>query len=236
MVSETFSSQPHARARVRYIPRFLETSRNQKPDGWHQRQSAYVSEMPALKNVRYEKFCENIATSPKTGLSQGQCYERAGFKTNGRSADACAARLLTDANIQTRIAELIEPAARKTRTTVDSLASQLDEVFSGATGDRQWGAAGSAAGLKAKLLGFMRERLEVGPVGAFDQCNTIADVAKQMLTDQPAAAVIEQLNALRGEIERIAADEADLIPAAEPARRRPDETALALAALRPGRR
>jgi hypothetical protein len=34
-----------------------------------------------------------VATSPKNGLSQGQCYEAAGFRTNGRSADACAARL-----------------------------------------------------------------------------------------------------------------------------------------------
>ena len=110
--------------------------------------------MPALQNVRHERFAQNIATSTKTKWSNGRCYSEAGFKTDNRSADACAARLLTNANVSTRIEELLAPTVHKTRTTVDTLAAQLDAVFDGASDDRQWGAAGSAAALKAKLLGL----------------------------------------------------------------------------------
>jgi len=41
--------------------------------------------------------------------------------------------------------------------TVDDIAQQFDRVYDGATDDRQWGAAGSAASSKAKLLGHMRD-------------------------------------------------------------------------------
>jgi hypothetical protein len=193
--------------------------------------------MPALKNVRYEKFCQNIATSPKTGWPQGRCYVEAGFKTADRSADACAARLLTRANIQARIAELVEPTVRKTRATVDTLAAQLDAVFDGATGDRQWGAAGSAAALKAKLLGFMREKLEVGSPGSFDSCQTTGEVVAALLADQTPAEALASLDILRGEVEHHAAGHADVV-AVEPARPRApgSETDKALALLRPGRR
>ena len=193
--------------------------------------------MPALKNVRYEKFCQHIATSPKTGWPQGRCYVEAGFKTADRSADACAARLLTRANVQSRIAELVEPTVRKTRATVDTLAAQLDAVFDGATGDRQWGAAGSAAALKAKLLGFMRERLEVGAPGSFDACETTDDVMRTLLADQTPAEALASLDVLREEIERYGAEHAHAI-AVEPARPRDpgSEADRSLALFRSSRR
>src|ERR1700741_3746767 len=128
--------------------------------------------MGTLRNPRHELFCQYIATSPKTGWPQGRCYTEAGFKTADRSADACAARLLTEANIQNRIAELLAPTVKKTRATVDSLAAQFDAVFEGAMGNAQFGAAGSAASAKAKLLGFMREQIEIGGPGEFARCET----------------------------------------------------------------
>jgi hypothetical protein len=202
--------------------------------------SAIISEvkrgMPALRNVRYEKFCQHIATSPKTGWPQGRCYVEAGFKTADRSADACAARLLTRANIQTRIAELVEPTVRKTRATVDTLAAQFDAVFDGAMGSAQFGAAGSAAAAKSKLLGFMRERLEVGAAGAFDGCQTTEDVLRTLLADQTPAEALASLDVLRGEIERHAVDHAHVVAVDGAWPRAPSESAQALALLRPGRR
>ena len=192
--------------------------------------------MPPLKNPRRELFCQRIATSPKNGLSQGQCYEASGFKTNGRSADACAARLLTEANVQNRISELLEPAVRKTRATVDTLAAQFDAVFDGAMGSAQFGPAGNAAGLKAKLLGFMRERLEVGGVGEFDQCQSTDQVIETLLSrhESPAEA-LEELDELREMVASYAASHAIMIAPAAPARR-PNETALSLAHSLPKRR
>jgi hypothetical protein len=191
----------------------------------------------ALRNLRHETFAQLIAQAPKRGMSNAQCYREAGYRVDaGPACDVAASRLLSSDKVRARIDELIAPTIKRTRATVDTLAEQFDRVFDGAVSAEQYGAASNAAGLKAKLLGFMRTQIEVGPVGAFDQCLSIEDVAKQMLADQPAAAVIEQLGILRDEVERIAADQADLIPAAEPARRRPDEADLSLALLRPGRR
>jgi hypothetical protein len=143
--------------------------------------------MPALKNVRNELFCQLIVKSPKSGWPQGRCYVEAGYRTNGRSADACAARMLTRANIRTRIDELLQPTIKKTRATIDDLAEQLDEVFAGARTDRQWNAAASASGLKAKLLGFLREKIEVSGSSEFDSVTTTEDVVRLMLRDQSAA-------------------------------------------------
>jgi hypothetical protein len=189
-----------------------------------------------LRNQKHERFAQNIATSTQTKWSNGRCYSEAGFKTDNRSADACAARLLTNANVSARIEELLAPTVRKTRTTVDTLAEQFDRVFSGALDAEQFGAAGNAAGLKAKLLGFMREKIEVGAAGEFDACQRVEDVVKQLLAQEPAAEVLQTIDVLREEIVRAAADQATLVPAAEPARSRPDEVGLSLQYLQPKRR
>jgi hypothetical protein len=53
-----------------------------------------------------------------------------------------------------------------------AFSEQLDRVFDGALNAEQFGAAGNAAGLKARLLGFMREKSEIGGAGEFDKCQT----------------------------------------------------------------
>jgi hypothetical protein len=112
------------------------------------------------------------------------------------------------------------------------LAEQLEQVIVGASGDRQWGAAGSAAGLKAKLLGFMREKIEIGSAGQFDECKSTEDVIEALLAQEPAAELLASIDSFRAQIERHAADHAQLVPSAEPARSRPDEVGLALGYLR----
>lgn len=81
-------------------------------------------------------------------------------------------------------------------------------MFDGAVGDAHWGAAGSAAGLKAKLLGFMREKIEIGGVGDFDQCNTIDEIAAKTLDDMPLDVALETHDELRNALLRVAADRA----------------------------
>jgi hypothetical protein len=191
--------------------------------------------MPMLHNPKHERFAQNIATAAKTKWSNGRCYSEAGFKTDNRSADACAARLLTNANVSARIEELLAPTVRKTRTTVDTLAEQFDRVFSGALDAEQFGAAGNAAGLKARLLGFMRERIEIGAPGSFDACETTEQVVTALLSDQTASEVLASLAALSAQVEAYAASHATVIRAAEPARPREpgSEAERSLALLRP---
>jgi hypothetical protein len=195
----------------------------------------YRAGMPMLPNPKHEQFAQHVATSARTKWSNGRCYTEAGFKTEDRSADACAARLLTNANVQARIAELIEPTVKKTRTTVDTLAEQLDRVFDGALTAEQFGAAGTAAGLKARLLGFMRTQIEIGSAGQFDKAESIEDVVKTMLQDQSPSECLELLDVLRRQVEAVAGDHAAIVvePARSPTPGR--ETELALAELRPKR-
>jgi hypothetical protein len=169
--------------------------------------------MPALKNTRHEFFCHQIIEAARFGRTQGQAYSRAGFKADGAAAEANASRLLRNANIRARLAELGAPAARRARATVDTLAAQLDEVFAGASGDKQWGAAGSAAALKAKLLGFMREKLEVGGPGDFAAAETPDEVVDRMIEDWGAQEALQVADLIKRLIEERASGRAlDVTP------------------------
>lgn len=100
------------------------------------------------------------------------------------------------------------------------MAEQFDRVFDGAVSAEQYGAASNAAGLKAKLLGFMRTQIEIGAPGEFGGCQTTEDVMQVLMTGESAGSILESLAALRELVEAYAANNAALIPAAEPARPR----------------
>jgi hypothetical protein len=187
--------------------------------------------------LRHEAFAQLIAQAPKRGMSNAQCYREAGYRVvPGPACDVAASRLLSSDKVKARIDELIAPTVKKTRTTVDTLAEQLDQVFAGATGDRQWGAAGSAAALKAKLLGFMREKIEIGSAGQFDACETVQDAVRLLLEQEPAAELLPMIDQLREEIVRAAADRAQVIEVVAPARPVPGgETERSLQLFRPKR-
>ena len=56
--------------------------------------------MPALKNIRHERFAQNLVS----GLILGKAYISAGYREAGASANA--ARLQRDASVSFRVAEL----------------------------------------------------------------------------------------------------------------------------------
>jgi hypothetical protein len=80
--------------------------------------------MPALKNVKWERFCQAIANGvAKQGqkFSQGRAYISAGYNAKdvsqpGGSAEVCASKLLNRAKIENRIAELLHEAQNKVTT------------------------------------------------------------------------------------------------------------------------
>lgn len=142
--------------------------------------------MAQLKNLQHEAFCRHMIQAAKLGKSNGWAYQQSGYHCETAAADVAASRLLRTARVQARLAELTAPAVRKTRATIDTLAEQFDAVYAGAMGSAQFGSAGAAAASKAKLLGFMRERIEVGSVGEFEGCETTEDIiARAVETDDP---------------------------------------------------
>src|SRR5262249_53298532 len=80
--------------------------------------------MPALKNVKWERFCQAIVNGvAKQGqkFSQGKAYISAGYNAKGvgepgGSAEVCASKLLNRAKIENRIAELLHEAQNKVTT------------------------------------------------------------------------------------------------------------------------
>jgi hypothetical protein len=172
--------------------------------------------MPPLRNPKHELFCQRIATSPKNGLSQGQCYEASGFKTNGRSADACAARLLTEANVRNRISELIEPAVKKARVSIESLLDQLETTITDARATKQHSVVIQALTLSAKLVGLLRERVEIGGPGSFAACESPGDLMQALFADMTPVEALAALDDLRSQVEAFASDAATLVPVAKP--------------------
>jgi hypothetical protein len=180
--------------------------------------------MPALRNQRQEMFCLMMYEGRKHGWPPHVCYTKAGYKATKHAAEVAASRLLKKAEIIARQAELSAPAVRKTKTTVDSLALQFDQVFEGAIGSEQFGAAGAAAAAKAKLFGFMREKIEVGAPGEFDKCETAEQVVEKVLQDQTPQQALEVLDILRTLVEQRAGDLALVVEQPKPS---PIDTASA---------
>ena len=108
--------------------------------------------MPALSNPKHEWFAQGLAK----GKSADQAYQDAGYREHRSNA----ARLSANEHIQSRVAELLERAAKKTEVTIESLVAQLDEVLALAIETKQVSGAVSAIKEKAVLLGLRVEKSE----------------------------------------------------------------------------
>lgn len=106
--------------------------------------------MPALKNARHERFCQELAK----GKSQDAAYEAAGFKPNRGNAT----RLKAKDSVSARLAEIQSKAEARTIVTIDDIARQLDEDREFA---RKCGSASASVAAtmgKAKVLGLIVDR------------------------------------------------------------------------------
>ena len=113
--------------------------------------------MTVLQNARHERFAQNKAK----GKSTGPAYTAAGYKATGNSAEVNGARLLRNAQVRARIAELQNKAAERTIKTVADIVAQLDEDRDAARERGQISAAVSATMGQAKILGLITNKHHV---------------------------------------------------------------------------
>lgn len=73
--------------------------------------------MPALTNRKHEQFCQLVAG----GMSGVKAYTEVGFVPSSRNAG----RLISQASIKARIAELMERGAARTEVTVERTVREL---------------------------------------------------------------------------------------------------------------
>jgi phage terminase small subunit len=115
-----------------------------------------------LSNHKHELFAQAISK----GKSQREAYLGAGYSVRPEIADVNASRLLTVAKVANRVTELQERAAIKCGITIGDIIRQLAEDRSLAHGAEQAGAAVSASLGQAKVLGFLKDKIEhSGPDG-----------------------------------------------------------------------
>jgi len=132
--------------------------------------------MPTLRNPRHEKF----ALALSEGKSASQAYVDAGYKPCRQNA----ARLMTNDDINARLAEIQSAAAKKAEVTIESLLAELEQARAKATDLDQLSAAVRAIEAKAKVSGLLVQRQEVtidARIEVLDRCETIEQIAEVML-------------------------------------------------------
>ena len=139
--------------------------------------------MAPLKNRKHENFAHLVVHGAAQGLSQAQMYKLVGYKADGHAAEVAASRLLSNVEIQRRVAEIGAPAVKKTVITAESLIADFDNVIAGASRKDQWGAVNRAIELRGKLKGFLIDRVEIGAPGAFDGVTSAEEVADRLIAD-----------------------------------------------------
>ena len=128
-------------------------------------------------SVRQEKFCVEYAKSGNAAES----YKKAGYKVkNVESATACASRLLRNANVEARLAELREETKRDSIADIGEIQEILTSIARGETREEQIVVEGCGDGISQGVIKTRkvqeRDRLKAAELlakmrGGFD--NTI---------------------------------------------------------------
>lgn len=96
--------------------------------------------MPELKNLRREKFCHLVVQGKPATIA----YKEAGYKvSNERSAEVCGSRLLSYAEVESRIDELRAPIVQELQLTTTSILGRLRAIAEADIGKlMSWGKKG----------------------------------------------------------------------------------------------
>src|SRR6476659_4082233 len=100
-----------------------------------------------MLTARQEAFCRGLAK----GLPASRAYVEAGYDARNNAAEANASRLLRNAKVAARLADLQRQAAHKAAVTAESIAAELDIAFRLALDNKQAAACVAASMGKAKL-------------------------------------------------------------------------------------
>ena len=180
--------------------------------------------MPALKNVKWERFCQAIVNGvAKQGqkFSQGKAYISAGYNAKGvgepgGSAEVCASKLLNRAKIENRIAELLHEAQNKVTTKraydIETISERMALASRIAEEDRNPSALYGAEKAIAEVRGIIVKNVNLNTNEIdFAQAQSMQDIGKKLLQsvgfkdpdDVSIAAAIEANDAFIDQLQRI---------------------------------
>jgi hypothetical protein len=133
--------------------------------------------MPALKNMRHEKFVREYL---KCDFNGAEAYRRVYPQRRPLEARFSASRLLTSGNVKRRLAEVQMALLKKADITVDRILNEYEEARLLAVEQGKPEAMLSASEKKAKLVGLLVDRREVGNAGEFEQLTDIGEILEKV--------------------------------------------------------
>ena len=131
---------------------------------------------------KQQRFCREFLVD----LNGTKASVRAGYSE--RTAYSQASRLLKNAKVAARIAELQAETAKRLEVTVDSVMADLEGLCSSAVAAKQFGPAVRAKELQGKRLGMFVDRHEVSEASNHADEALAARIAKEYSNDDPAMA------------------------------------------------
>jgi hypothetical protein len=134
-------------------------------------------EMAALKNVRHEKFIREYVACDFNGA---EAYRRVYPRHRRDIAKVSASRLLTSANLQRRLREIQAVIIKRADITVDRILTEYEDARQLAIAQEKPEAMLNASEKKAKLVGLLVDRREVGNVGDFEQMTDISQILEKV--------------------------------------------------------
>ena len=149
--------------------------------------------MPALKNVKWERFCQAIVNGvAKQGqkFSQGKAYISAGYNAKGvgepgGSAEVCASKLLNRAKIENRIAELLHEAQNKVTTKraydIETISDRMALASRIAEEDRNPSALYGAEKAIAEVRGIIVKQQPNQNQLDYNTCQSLAEIGCKLL-------------------------------------------------------
>jgi len=150
--------------------------------------------MPALKNVKWERFCQAIVNGvAKQGqkLTQGRAYITAGYNAkdvgkDGGSAETCASRLLKRAQVENRIAELLyeaqQQATKKRAFDIETISERMALASRIAEEDRNPSALYGAEKAIAEVRGIIVKNVNLNTNAIdFAQAQSMQDIGRKLL-------------------------------------------------------
>ena len=126
--------------------------------------------MPVLKPIRHEQVLRHYI---KCGVGT-EAYLRVYPHVGPRSAAMAASRLLTKPHVKKRHQELLAQMAKRADITEDKILTDYQRAMS--REDAKPADIIAAATAQAKLVGLLRERIETGKPGDFENMENISDV------------------------------------------------------------
>lgn len=122
--------------------------------------------------IRQELFLRELM---KTGVA-AEAWRRVYKSGSPANAKVCASYTLRKPHVRKRYNELLERQMKKSDITVDKILADYQHALEVAKAQDKSAEIVNAAQAQAKLVGLLRDKVEVGQVGDFQDISSIADI------------------------------------------------------------